>query len=123
MGVSDLALKVARRYIASLPVTLERRVENVLTRVHGVKGAIVLDYSQPSSGVLDVAAEAVLVVKEQSDAGPVKFAAPVRSMEVAMFRALRGLGAEKVNFQGPKLQQGAYDSDTVMVNFMVSDAP
>ena len=122
--MSDLSLKVARRYIASLPVSVERRVERQLSRVPGVKGAIVVDYSVPLVGMLDVAAEAVLEVKEQSDAGPVRFSGPLHSMETAMNRALsHGLGASNVSFQSPKLTHGVYDSDTVLVNFMISDAP
>lgn len=119
----SLSLKVAQRYAADLPVTLERRVEQTLDRVHGVKGALVVDYSEPNIGTLDVAAEVVLDVKEAVDGKPAKFAAPLSAMESTISRALKGMGASRVSFQSPKLARGVYDSDTVMVSFLTSDAP
>ena len=119
-----LSLRVAARYASELEEPQTAQLEQAVSKVQAVRGALVVEHSQPRAGIFDVSIEAVLHVVAQTDMGPTKFKGSLGSIGAAMSRELKRVGGSRIQLTFPKLTRDkVYDGDTISVSVQVSDAP
>lgn len=119
-----LSLRVAARYASELEEPRTAQLEQAATKVPAVRGALVVEHSQPRAGIFDVTIEAVLHVAAHTDTGPTKFKGSLGSIGSALTRELKRVGGSKIQLTPPQLtREKVYDGDTITISVQVSDAP